>query len=83
VTQYLTSAIPGQAVPGFVPGRPLAGTLANAGATVHPAVLAVATTLPLPTVGSRKQGKSLATVTATYTASATVTSNAFATAGVS
>lgn len=83
MTQYLTSAVPGQAVPGFVPGRPLAGTPANAGATATPAVLAVTVSLPLPTVGSRKQGRSLATVTAAYTASATVTSKAFATAGVS
>jgi hypothetical protein len=147
MSQYLTPAIPGVAVPGFIPGyvfavagsstspavltaatafpavsvstsctaspSVLAGSGAfpavtvtssaaitsstltaatafpavtatgNASAVVTPSALTLSTSLPLPLVGTRMQGKALASVAQRYLATTGVSNKAAATAGVS
>lgn len=83
MSRYLAAAIPGAAVPGFIPGRVIAGQQGSSGAAITPAVLACAATLPLVTVGARVQGKATAVVTNKAAATASVANRALATAGVS
>jgi hypothetical protein len=83
MSRYLSSAIGGRAVPGFIPGRPLDGPAASSGATVTPAVLVLTSSLPAVTAGARMQGKATASVTNKAAATGSVSSYALATAGVS